>query len=59
MVLYTDFVRSKKGQNYAGWSMVVIMSVNFVINVVIVAKIGFKSIGLICVKYTTLIKYKC
>jgi hypothetical protein len=58
MVLYTDFVRTKKGQNYAGWSMVVIMSINFVVNIVIVARIGCKSIRLICVKYTNLVKMK-
>ena len=51
MLLYTDFVASQRGQDYAGWSMVIIMSLNIVINLMTVVNIATSSLGLVVKKY--------
>ena len=58
MLLYTDFVASQRGQDYAGWSMVIIMSLNFVINLMVVVKIGASSLGLVVKKYLKIFEKK-
>ena len=58
MMLFTDFVTSHRGQDYAGWSMVIIMTLNFVINLMVVVKIGASSLGLVVKKYWKIFEKK-
>jgi len=51
MMCYTDFVLDPDTQWLVGWSMIVCICLNALVNIVIVLGVGGKLIYLVCLKY--------